>query len=328
MRDKKVAIEARSQMNTIVRQFFSERDFLEAETPRFVASPDIEPTLTHFETVCETLDGRELKGALITSPEYALKKLVSPETPRLFELARVFRNGEPVDNLHNPEFTMLEWYRLGASFVDGIEETKRFVEFVASSFSLELQPWVLVTVEELFREHCGIESLSDPTIELYRGALDRLELDWQDDDTISDLFQRLFLNRVQKHIDSLPNPVIVAYYPRHEATLARINDAGFAERFEIYIGGLEICNAYGELTDAKEQRARFELELAERRRLGKTEFPIDEDLIEALGWIGEPMFGIALGIDRLLMVMTGTRSINDVILFPTSDLFSSRRDVD
>jgi len=308
-------------MNSAVRSFFGDRKYLEVETPRFVRSPDIEPTLSHLETSVNTLDGRNLVGAMITSPEYALKKLVSPDIPRIFELARVFRNGEPVDSLHNPEFTMLEWYNLGSSFMDGVEETKKFVEFTAREFGYELEPWKFVTVEELFQEYCGVESLREPSVELYKQALDAHDLDWQPDDTISDLFQRLFLNLVQPKIDALPNPVIVAYYPRHEATLARIGGNGMAERFEIYIRGIEICNAYGELTDANEQRSRFTAELQERTRLGKPQFPIDEQLLEALDRIDLAVFGIALGLDRLIMVMTGASSIESVILFTTNKLF-------
>jgi elongation factor P--(R)-beta-lysine ligase len=321
MPDRKLNIENRAKMNSVVRQFFVDREYLEVETPRFVRSPDIEPTLSHLETSVTTLEGRKLDGAMITSPEYALKKLVSPEISKVFEIARVFRNGEPLDSLHSAEFTMLEWYRLGSSFKEGIEETKKFIEYVANSFEYELKPWRIVTVEELFREHCGIESLGEPSVELYQGALKAHDLDFDPSDTISDLFQRLFLNLVQKHIDSLPNPVIVAYYPRHEATLAKINDDGFAERFEIYISGVELCNAYGELTDAVEQRSRFEVELEERRKLGKREFPIDDELIAALEKIDQPMFGIALGLDRLIMVMTGAKSLDDVILFSTNNLF-------
>lgn len=321
MFDAQKNIENRQLMNYIVRTFFDEREYLEVETPRFVRCPDIEPTLSHLETTVTTLDGRCLSGALITSPEYALKKLVSPGLPRLFELARVFRNGEPLDGLHNTEFTMLEWYKLGASFQTGVEETKEFVDCVANAFRKDLGRWEFVTVEELFQKYCGVESLQNPTHELYQTALRAHDLDFCEDDTISDLFQRLFLNLVQPHVDALQNPVIVAYYPRHEATLARINQDGFAERFEIYINGVEICNAYGELTDAVEQRSRFEAELKERERLGKTCFPIDEELLSALEKMQDPMFGIALGLDRLIMVMTSAKSLDDVILFTTNKLF-------
>lgn len=321
MLDNRKKIQNRIKINTAVRQFFSVRDYLEVETPCFVRSPDIEPTLTHLEATVVSLDGQRIDGAMITSPEYAIKKLVSKDLPRLFELARVFRNGEPVDDNHCTEFTMLEWYRLGSSFMEGVEETKDFVEYVGKSFGYDFEPWMFVTVEELFQKYCGIDSLASPTVELYKDALKSNNLDWQEDDTVSDLFQRLFLNLVQPNIDVLPNPIVVAYYPRHEATLSKINEHGFAERFEIYINGIEICNAYGELTDALEQRARFEAELLERKRLGKTQFPIDAQLLMALDKINRPMFGIALGVDRLLMVVAGVSSMEEVILFTTNKMF-------
>ncbi|HBU28147.1 TPA: hypothetical protein DEB00_03460 [Candidatus Uhrbacteria bacterium] len=324
----------RDKVDKAVRSFFEAHCYLEAQTPRFVPSPDIQPTLSHFESTLVTATGESYKGAMITSPEYALKKIVSAEIPRIYELARVFRNNEPLDKMHNPEFTMLEWYRIGSSLDEGIQETIRLVGAVAEAInggqtierngkiiSLKPEDWTVVSVEELFRRHCGMDQLSHVTKEDYQKALKSLDMDWQEDDTISDLFQRLMLNCVDPVLRDSPAPVIVKHYPRHEATLARINEQGFAERFEAYIAGIELCNGYAELTDPVEQRRRFVEEQRERQRLGKTLFPIDEALIEALKQIDQPLFGNGLGLDRLIMILAGFSSIESVILFPGVQLF-------
>ncbi len=330
----KEKIELRTRANRAARSFFEARGYAEVETPRFVLSPDIEPTLSHLETSVTDLAGRTYQGALITSPEYALKKIVSPETPRIFELARVFRNREPLDQLHNPEFTMLEWYRLSAGLHEGIQETAELIDEVVRAVSgasavrvggtfmcVSPDRWEIIAVEELFSRHAGITSLSNPTRETYTRALKTHGLHWEETDTISDLFQRVFLTLVQPHLDAADHPMIVAYYPRHEATLARINERGFAERFEAYIGGVELCNGYGELTDPAEQRKRFVEERRERSRLGKTLFPIDEELLKALQRIREPLFGNAIGFDRVLMLAADLSSLDDVLLFSTRRLF-------
>ncbi len=327
----------RTKANQAVRGFFKGRDYLEVCTPRFVPSPDIEPTLSHFESTLVTATGEEYKGAMITSPEYALKKIVSPEVPRIFEFARVFRNNEPVDAFHNPEFTMLEWYCMDADIDHGIQETIELVDGITEAMTgghvithgdLEVstvpEAWKIVTVEELFREHCGMETLKDVTKEDYQKALDRLELNWEADDTISDLFQRLMLNRVEPTLRAAPHPMVLKHYPAHEATLAQINEDGFAERFEAYIGGIELCNGYAELTDPEEQRRRFVEEQRERKRLGKTLFPIDEELLEALKRIDRPLFGNGLGMDRLIMLVAGLNSIEDVLVFPANRLFNKK----
>lgn len=328
-------IELRNRGKRAVREFFEDGMYVEVETPTLVVSPDIEPTLTHVETSVNAVGNGSRDVALITSPEYACKKIVASGVSRVFEFARVFRNKEPLDSLHSIEFTMLEWYRMGASLEDGIKETIDLIERVVAEvagqpvctvhgkrIAIDEPHWDRLTVEELFAKYCGIESLTSPTRELYAEALERHSLSHEDEDSISDLFQRLFLNLVEPHIRASTRPTVVAYYPAHEATLARVNDNGLAERFEIYIGGIELCNGYGELTDGAEQRRRFVSELEERKRLGKSLFPIDEDLIEALGHINKPLFGNALGFDRLLMLASGEGTIKNVILFPSHEIFN------
>jgi elongation factor P--(R)-beta-lysine ligase len=296
----KTSLEHRAKVRGAVRAFFADRDYLEVETPSLVFSPDIEPTLSHMVTEVRHRGAQDESMALITSPEYALKKLIAGGNRKVFELARVFRNDEPIDELHSHEFTMLEWYSLGSSFEDGVTETLSLLEFVYNSSDKVMPEVRLETVASLFKKHVGITELSNATVELYRTTLSNLNMSWDSSDTINDLFQRLFLGKIEPLLRMSDLITVVSHYPFHEATLAKINDDGFAERFEIYVSGTELCNAYGELTDSIEQRRRFEAELAERRRMGKQIFTIDEDLLSSLDQINEPLFGNALGFDRLV----------------------------
>ncbi len=297
------SLQHRAKVRDAVRAFFVEREYLEVETPTLVRSPDIEPTLSHMVTEVRRRGAEAESLALITSPEYALKKLVAAGNERLFEFARVFRNDEPIDELHSHEFTMLEWYRLGSSFEEGIDETLELLKAVYETCEVNLPEIKKETVSGLFEKHVGIAELSNASLELYREALSGLKMHWDDSDSIGDLFQRLFLGKIEPMLRASDSITVVSYYPSHEATLAKINSDGFAERFEIYVGGVELCNAYGELTDSKEQRRRFEEELAVRAGLEIETFPIDGDLLRALDKIDEPLFGNALGFDRLVILL-------------------------
>lgn len=294
-----MSIQHRARVRDAVRAFFGARGYLEVETPSLVRSPDIAPSMSHLVTDVRVRGCETERMALVTSPEYALKKLVGHGESSVWELARVFRNDEPRDAWHQSEFCMLEWYRLGATFQEGMDETLDLLRAVGL---LSGEASVL-TVETLFREHAGMHDLRNPSRESYTEALDRLGQSYDADDTRSDLFQRIFLNAIEPHLRAQRGVTVVAYYPAHEAALARLNADGYAERFEIYVAGVELCNAFGELTDAAQQQRRFEEELEERRRLGREIFPIDEDLLEALTHIQQPLFGNAMGFDRLVALL-------------------------
>lgn len=307
----------RARVRGAVRAFFEARGYTEVETPALTRHPDQQPTLSYLETEVRVRGEAPERRALITSPEYAHKKLVAQGMPRTFEFARVFRNNEPNDAWHGIEFTMLEWYRLGASFEDGMEETMALIADVAKNVTGRAQAhvngaripldrafWEVRTVASLMEEHAGLTLSAHPTRETYAEWLDVAGLFYEPTDTISDLFQRVMLNLVDPALMRAPHPTVVAYYPWHEASLSRINKEGWAERFEVFIGGVELCNAYGELTDAKEQRRRFEFEQTQRRENGQPVYPIDEELIIALENITEPLFGNALGFDRLVALLS------------------------
>lgn len=322
MRPVETIARERALLNETIRDFLKARGYLEVETPLFVASPDISPNLTHFETVAVEPNGTEYRGALITSPEYSMKKLLGQGLEAIYSLTKVFRNNEEFGGTHNPEFTMLEWYRQGKDYHFGMDETEALVQASLVAFGKSALPkFKRMRVRDLFLQHIGLD-LDTATESDQRAACERLGLHPSETDTESDLFYRLFLAKVEPNLGD--DPIFVYDYPKHQAALSRLTpDGKYGERFELYVGGLELCNAFTELTDAVEQRQRFECELEERKTLGKTRFPIDEELLKRLPSVRHPTFGNALGVDRLHMLCAGVASIRDVLLFPAADLFKN-----
>ena len=336
MRDlHQIAIE-RQTINDTIRGFFRARGYVEVDTPILVASPDMEPALTPFETVAIEGDGTKHSAALITSPEYSMKKLLGTGLQKIFTLTHVFRNVEEFGGTHNPEFTMLEWYQQGADYDACMDETEALVREVVREVEKSTEapmsrsgltcfspsdPFRRARVRDLMLEHAGVDLDSAGVSEL-REACRRLSLSTMDVDTESDLFYRLFLTQVESKL--IDEPTFVYDYPRHQAALSRLTpDGKYGKRFELYAGGLELCNGFSELTDGVEQRSRFEKERQTRKETGKTMFPIDEDLLVLLPSVRQPTFGNALGVDRLHMYATGRKKLEDVLLFPANGLFKS-----
>jgi lysyl-tRNA synthetase class 2 len=310
-----------------IREFFALREFVECETPICVRSPGMEPNLVPFETVVTEWSGAKHQAGLITSPEYSLKKLLGAGLPRVFELARVFRNHEALDATHNPEFTMLEWYRADATYEDIMRDTEELVRFCSDKLGVESgiwnMPWQRLTVDEAFRKYVGFSLLENFTREQLAVKARELGIEIPETDSFDDIFFRIFGLHIERKLGH-DRPVILYEYPASQASLARLKstDSRVAERFEVYIKGVEIANAFGELTDAAEQRKRFAIEAEERRLQGKTVFPIDEDLLSALQHVRSAS-GIALGVDRLAMILIGANSLEDVLAFSANELFNS-----
>jgi lysyl-tRNA synthetase class 2 len=229
---------------------------------------------------------------------------------------------EEFGGTHNTEFSMLEWYQQGADYQACMDETEALVRATVDAFKnvlLSSEPFRRVRVRDLFLEHVGLD-LDSATPDNLRVSCATRNIHTDPSDTESDLFYRLFLALVEPNLGA--EPIFVYDYPPHQAALSRLTpDGKYGERFELYIDGLELCNAFTELVNAHEQRRRFEIEAEERRTLGKTVFPIDEELLCLLPHIQNPSFGNALGIDRLHMIATGAKSIEDVTLFPAKKLF-------
>ncbi len=313
-----IAVE-RQVINDAIRSFFKERGYIEVETPIVVRSPGMEPNLTPFETVVVEPNGTKHAAALITSPEYAMKKLLGRGLEKIFTMTKVFRNEEELSGTHNPEFTMLEWYQQDADYQVCMDETEALIQATAQAVgSSSLSPCSRTRVRDLFLQHVNID-LDKSDEQTLADACVHHQIHTAPSDTQSDLFYRLFLTKIEPN---LSGNRFVYDYPKYQASLSHLTlDGKYGQRFELYMNGLEICNGFTELTDATEQRARFAEEAAERKTTGKTVHPIDEDFLDLLPSLRSPTFGNALGVDRLHMALTGRRKIEEVMLFPASDLF-------
>ena len=332
--DRREVARARARLHGAIRSFFAGRGFEEVETPYLVPAPGMEPHIDAFRAEFLPEGGGQARPLwLHTSPEYAMKRLLADGFERVFQLGRVFRNGE-VSASHNPEFTMLEFYRAGADYQGIMRDLEELVEACARALlggtcvaaggrALDLAaPYERLTVAEAFLRHAGVSSdaWGRGAAEL-ASALRRAGLDpGRRDDAFDDLFFRVFLDRIEPALVAEGRPVYVVDWPAPMAALSRVkaSDPRFAERFELYTGGLELANGFTELTDAAEQRRRLEEERALRARLGRPAYPIDERFLEALARM-PAAGGVAVGIDRLLMLLVGAQSIDEVLLFPAKE---------
>jgi lysyl-tRNA synthetase class 2 len=327
-------LEARERILAAVRGFFAARGYVEVDTPALQASPGLEPHLRAFRTeLHDPRDGRQAERYLHTSPEFAMKKLLVAGMPRIWQLAHVFRDGER-GATHHPEFSMLEWYRAGASYRDLMAECTALVGACQEAAGAEAlawrgcsadarQPWQRISVGAAFGEICGIDILATapdpaaPDVELLAAAARQIGMAPHPGDDWEALYFRIFLERVEPLL-GIGAPTILYDYPLSMAALSRRNaeDTRVAERFEVYVCGLELANAFGELTDGREQRQRFVVDQEKKRALYGGTYPIDEDFLAALEQGLPDCAGIALGFDRLVMLATGAEDIEEVLWAP------------
>jgi lysyl-tRNA synthetase class 2 len=328
--DRRPFLLARNRISTAFRAWFGAKDFIEIETAILQASPGNEAHLHAFATDLVSPDASKTRLYLHTSPEFAAKKLLAAGEMRLFTFARVFRNRER-GALHHPEFTMLEWYRANEPYGVLIDDCAALLAAAAEaagakSFGFrgrEADPFTVperLTVAEAFRRHAGIDLLAAlDDGEALAAAAKGQGIRVADDDTWADVFSRVLVERIEPNL-GIGRATILDEYPVSEAALARptAHDPRVAERFELYVCGVEIANAFGELTDPAEQRRRFESEMAEKQRVHGDSYPIDEDFLAALGHM-PPASGIALGFDRLVMLATGAQRIEQVLWTPVAE---------
>ena len=332
--DRRPFLLARSKIVRAVRRWFEDRDFLEVEAAALQVSPGNEAHLHAFSTKIIGPDGAARPLYLHTSPEFACKKLLAAGERRIFDIARVWRNRER-GPLHHPEFTLLEWYRAEepyetpmadcAALIALAAETAgtRRLEFRSKSCDPFAEP-ERITVAEAFSRFAGIDLLASVGVE---GETDRdgladavlqAGIRVAPDDTWADVFSRVLVEKVEPNL-GVGRPAILSEYPTAEAALARpkASDPRVAERFELYACGVELANAFGELTDPDVQRTRFQVEMAEKARLYGETYPIDEDFLAALAIMPEAT-GAALGLDRLVMLASGAQRIEQVIWTPVA----------
>ena len=332
--DRRPFLLARGRIVRAVRRWFEDREFLEVEAAALQVSPGNEAHLHAFATEIIAPDGSAGRLYLHTSPEFACKKLLAAGERRIFDLARVWRNRER-GALHHPEFTLLEWYRAEEPYETLMADCAALLALAAETAGAQAfefrgrrcDPFAdseRITVAEAFARFAGVDLLASVTA---GGETDRdgLALAAQqagvrvaDDDTWADVFSRVLVEKIEPNLGE-GRPSILCEYPTAEAALARpkLADPRVAERFELYACGVELANAFGELTDGAEQRRRFAAEMVEKARLYGEAYPIDEDFLAALDQMPEAS-GAALGLDRLVMLAAGAQRIEQVIWTPVA----------
>ena len=320
-----------------IRKFFVDQAFHEIETPLLVGSLPPESYLDVFETTALSRTGKRIRAFLPTSPEPYLKKLLAAGVGNCFAITKSFRNSEDMSETHVHEFTILEWYRIHADYTAIMDDVEGLVCTLAGiiypSVSLNeipyngkkinlTRPWDRMSVSEAFLKYAEMDLSHALTREEMAKIATGKGYTIGKGDTWEILFNQIFLNEIESQL-GIGKPVILYDYPAELAALARRKpaDLRFAERFEFYIAGLEMGDAYSELTDHKEQQERFLEEQKKRISLKKIQHPIDVDLIDALKAGMPPCGGIAVGVDRLIMFLSDVCDIKDTLLFPPQDLF-------
>ncbi|QRK13835.1 EF-P lysine aminoacylase GenX [Archangium violaceum] len=315
---------ARQALYGALRRFFTQLGYLEVDTPLLVPTPGMEPHITAFESpfVPETDVGQRRTLYLHTSPEYAMKRLLADGAGPIFQICKVFRNGE-VSRTHNPEFTMLEFYRPRADYhaimadLEGaLAEADRTV---GGDGFFTRTPYERLSVRDAVLRTTGIDLRACADGPSLKRAAEAAGVRTGDATSFDDVFFHLFLQKVEGTL-GWERPTYLTEYPASMASLARLKpgEPSVAERTELYAKGLELANGFSELTDAVEQRARLLEEQEFRRVTGRSVYPLDERFLDAVGRM-PPSAGIAVGLDRILMLLLGVEAISDVLLFPAHE---------
>lgn len=309
-----------------LRNFFAENGFIEVQTPYLVPSPGTEPFLDPFET---QLQMGSVKKTLFlpTSPEFHLKKMLVAGWTKVFELKTCFRNGELGEH-HQPEFLMLEWYRAYSNLEAIMDDVAELLGFLEDSFLSLMNKGMTkelihgrkarfekMTIADLFLRDLEFRLTPATSLEELRGLCEKQKVSYAASDSWDEVFFRLFLEKIESSLGS-NGPTIVCDYPPSQAALARINERGWADRFELYWRGLEIANAFHELNDPAENLKRFDSDALKKRETGRAAIPRDEELCSSLEYGMPPSGGIALGVDRLFMALLNLKNIRDTRAFP------------
>lgn len=332
--DRRPRLILRNRIAAAFRDWFGRRDFIEVEAAALQVSPGNEAHLSAFATEAIGPDGARQPLYLHTSPEFACKKLLAAGEKRLFSLGAVYRNRER-GPLHHPSFTMLEWYRADETYESLMADCAGLVALAAEQAGVrrfafrgrEADPFAepeRLSVAEAFTHYAGIDLLATVAAdggtdrEALHAALVEAGLRTAPDDNWADLFSRVMVEKIEPMLGQ-GRATILYGYPISEAALARpsADDARVAERFELYCCGVELANAFGELTDAAEQRRRFQIEMDEKQRIYGERYPLDEDFLAALSIMPQAS-GSALGFDRLVMLATGAGKVEDVMWTPVA----------
>lgn len=326
---KKDYLEIRMRLIRAIRRWFETRDFWEVETPILQVCPVMD---THILGIRADIRGVDKEYSrtryLHTSPEFAMKKLLVAGLPKIYQICHVFRDCED-SKRHAVEFTMMEWYRAEENYQKIMQDCVDLFRFCAETLEIKFlnyndkscdlfAEWEFISVAEAFQKYADIDLAAHlDNAGSFRAAIDQSGIRTDADDSWDDLFFRVMDARIEPYL-GMDAPTILYDYPVSMASLARKKpqDPRFAERFELYACGIELANAFGELTDADEQASRFHEELTLKKVLYGDDYPVDEDFLNALRFGMPEASGIALGIDRLAMLFAGSMAIDDVLWTP------------
>jgi elongation factor P--(R)-beta-lysine ligase len=331
LQKNKTELLLRFEIIRAIREFFWLHRFTEVETPLILRLPGQEPYLYPISIEVKDERGKKFEGYLHTSPEYTMKKMLSAGYGDIFSICKTFRDMESFGGMHNPEFTMLEWYRVDADMYSIMDDVELLFEFirvhlseipsVSTRVDNKIYLFTRLSMRDVWMKYVGVDLDHYLTDESMADLCIDKNYNIEKSEKYEDLFYRIFLNEIEP---KLVEPTIIYGYPSQMAALAKLNknDDRYADRFEVYVGGIEIANAFQELTDAEEQRKRLLDEKALRAKLRKPTFDIDEDFLEAVSVMPNSS-GIALGVDRLVQVMLSIHEIDQVLPLPMS-LLSDR----
>ncbi|MCX6781784.1 MAG: EF-P lysine aminoacylase EpmA [Candidatus Magasanikbacteria bacterium] len=325
----------RLEITRLIREFFWSENFQEAETPVAVRLPGQEPYLNPIPVLFHDPNGIVNKFYLQTSPEFAMKKLLAVGYEKIFQICKCFRDFEQFGGNHNTEFTMIEWYRASGTLEEIMDDTERLFKYVATGLKVEslkskdhvvpiFGEWERLSMREVWKKYSDVELNDYLTSEKMAELVKARGYAVEEKEAFEDLFYKIFLNEIEPKL-GMQKPIMIYDYPEQMTSLSRLskNDPRYAERFELYIAGLEMANAFGELTDAVEQKKRLEADREKRAQMGKETWPVDSDFISALESGIPNAGGIALGVDRMIMLFTGAKDINEVIFQAVGDQLSS-----
>ncbi|MFH2085589.1 MAG: EF-P lysine aminoacylase EpmA [bacterium] len=341
----------REKVIDTIRAYFKNQGFHEVEVPLLLPTPSTEPFLEVFKTELKDDQAHKWPAFLPSSPEFALKKLLSAGSGSIFTITKSFRNGEGRSSRHNPEFTILEWYRTPGDYMDVARDFEKLLRYISQKvrprrntkninmttrsdlegrdqiikyrgeeYSLKL-PWERISVSEAFQKYAGIgiETMLDERKLKIAGKKKGYQV--TKETTWEEIWNQILANEIEPKL-GVKGPTILYDYPVAQAALSKpAKDPRFAERFEVFMAGFELGNCFSELTDWREQEKRCLADLVERKALGRTEFPMDTDFIEALKLGMPPTGGIAVGVDRLAALFADVDDIAETLFFPISELF-------
>lgn len=308
-------LKARAELYALIRNFFSARDIMEVDTPALSPAGNPDPHIESFITACT---GPGMTGTLFlqTSPEFAMKRLLAAGSGAIYQLCKVFRNGE-AGRWHNPEFTLLEWYRPKWDMHALMDEVTELVSQVLAEARLSVRK---ISYQQAFMDHLSLDPLCCDCQQLQEVARQHglTDVVGMATASIDDWLDLLMDQVVVPAFDD--GMVFVFDYPASQAALAKISpeNTRVAQRFELFINGVELANGFHELTDAREQRQRFEADNTYRLQKGQAVLPVDENLLAALEYGLPDCSGVALGVDRLLMIKQALDSITDVLTMPST----------